>query len=139
MPLENSPDFESEDLQPDSSAMTDDKPAGSEILRKRVVHGALLILILGLSVLLLIRSGLTQEEVGGIDGCIQTDTGLPVQAEVQINGVSKQTYSDGCFFFADVLPGKHTMYIQIPGRSEWTIPVQVLSGQAAALGTLTAP
>lgn len=74
---------------------------------------------------------------GGLDGCLQTGEGAPIAATVEVAGQSTTTYADGCFFFAALPSGSHTLRIRISDKVIWQDSVAIEAGQATALETLS--
>lgn len=77
-------------------------------------------------------------EPGGVDGCIVNATGQPLGAIVMVNGLSRHTFADGCFFFAHLPPGEQSLSVSTDMGIRWTQPVVIKSGKAVGLGTLNA-
>ncbi len=73
--------------------------------------------------------------IGGLDGCVINKSGSPIMAEVSFGQQSKQTYEDGCFFFAALPVGARELIIH-HGNEEYSFQVEIIEGQAVMLGDL---
>ncbi len=73
--------------------------------------------------------------VGGLDGCVLNKSGNPIMAEVSFGQQSKQTYEDGCFFFAALPVGAGELIVH-RGNEEYSFQVEIIEGQALMLGDL---
>ncbi|MEA3349015.1 MAG: hypothetical protein U9Q82_00170, partial [Chloroflexota bacterium] len=76
--------------------------------RRRVIWIAVGIMFALLIALLLLRSLASRPPdlpIGGLDGCLISEDGNPVTANIQIANSSMTTYEDGCFFFTSLPPG----------------------------------
>lgn len=76
---------------------------------------------------------------GGLDGCILSTSGEPVLATVRVGGVTRYTYEDGCFFFPELPPGPNQFNVETSAGVVLTQDVDILPGQAVALGTVRLP
>jgi hypothetical protein len=100
------------------------------------VTGILLVVVLALSLRVL---GAFSGEPGGLDGCIVNAAGEPVMATARADNTQRLTSADGCFFFPELSPGKHELTIEVSGGSVIRQGVEIVSGQAVGLGTITMP
>jgi len=104
-------------------------------------HMRFLIGIIGVMVLvdfsLAVYSLSFRQPPGGLDGCVQSTNGSPLQVIVQVDDEERPTYADGCFFFPALAPGPHHLSIKIDDKPAWEREVQIVSGQANALETVT--
>jgi hypothetical protein len=103
-----------------------------------VVTNILVVIVLALSVNV-IGSSLFWGKPGGLDGCIVNAAGEPVTGTTQVEKTQRSTFADGCFFFAELSPGKHELTIKTSGGSVTSQMVEIISGQAVALGKITIP
>jgi hypothetical protein len=76
---------------------------------------------------------------GGLDGCIVSNAGAPVQATVTMNGIARQTYADGCFFFPELNPGVGSLTVETSAGVVLTMGVEIVSGEAVELGIVSLP
>jgi hypothetical protein len=76
---------------------------------------------------------------GGLDGCVVAADGTPAVATVRVGEAARQTYPDGCFFFAELPPGPGQLSVETSAGVVWTQEVEILSGEAVALGTVSLP
>ncbi len=99
----------------------------------------LLVVTMGLllTVAILVISRPREIPAGGLDGCVVSPDGVPLVAMVVVAKQSKSTFSDGCFFFADLPPGQHAVVIQPTLGGEWYGMVEIVSGKAVGLGEIT--
>jgi hypothetical protein len=100
------------------------------------VTGILLVVVLVLSLRVL---GVFSGEPGGLDGCIVNVAGGPITGTAQVDNTQRLTSADGCFFFAELTPGKHELTIEASGGLVIKQTVEIISGQAVGLGTITMP
>jgi hypothetical protein len=101
-----------------------------------VVTGLLLVVVLVLSLRVL---GVFSGEPGGLDGCIVNAAGEPITGTVQADNSQRLALVDGCFFFPELSPGKHELTIELTDGSVIKQAVEIVSGQAVELGTITMP
>jgi len=134
MKLEKSPTLK-DSLSPRST------PTLGELLSRYrwvlpVILGAILLLdAIALAFIMLNATG--SPAVGGLEGCVQTAGGAPVSAAtLTVAGSSRQTYDDGCFFFATLPAGDYELLIDTEGGT-WQESVSITAGQATSLGTIT--
>ncbi len=102
------------------------------------VTGILLVIVLVLSVRVL-GGSLFLGEPGGLDGCIVNAAGEPIMGTAQVDASRRPTSADGCFYFAELSPGKHELTIKASGGYVTIQSVEIISGQAFGLGTITLP
>lgn len=102
------------------------------------VTGILLVIVLVLSVRVL-GGSLFLGEPGGLDGCIVNAAGEPMMGTAQVDASRRPTSADGCFYFAELSPGKHELTIKASGGYVTIQSVEIISGQAVGLGTITLP
>ena len=100
------------------------------------VTGILLVVVLALSLRVL---GAFSGEPGGLDGCVVNAAGEPITATARADNAQRLTSVDGCFFFPELSPGKHELTIEVSGGSSFKQAVEIVSGQAVELGTITMP
>jgi len=100
------------------------------------VIGILLVITLVLSGRVM---GIFSDEPGGLDGCLINAAGEPITGTAQVETTQSLIFADGCFFFAELSPGKHELVIKTSGGSSIRQPVTILSGQAVELGIITVP
>jgi len=73
---------------------------------------------------------------GGLDGCLVTGSGAPVAATVSVDGLSRTTFEDGCFFFAILSPGEHQFQVETQAGIVYSQTVTILSDEAVGLGVI---
>lgn len=76
---------------------------------------------------------------GGLDGCLASADGRPLQAVVRVGEYKRTTYADGCFFFQALAPGSQVLIVETASGQVFTQTIQVISGQALTLGRITPP
>ncbi|MBP1467318.1 hypothetical protein EYB53_016515 [Candidatus Chloroploca sp. M-50] len=76
---------------------------------------------------------------GGLDGCLASPEGAPVMAMVTVGTQRKATYADGCFFFAELPPGRQQVVLEPVVGAPVRFEVEIVSDQALTLGTLMIP
>lgn len=134
MPLENSPK-----IQP-RLPITFDLRAWVRRHRRILFGAGMVLLALNLGVLALRATPtITALPPGGVDGCIKSANQQPVSATIWADTLTRRTFSDGCFFFAQLAPGEHTLRVVTDGGAEWAQPVTIKSGQAVGLGNVYVP
>ena len=101
-----------------------------------VVTGILLVVVLVLSLRVL---GVFSGEPGGLDGCIVNAAGEPITGTAQADNTQRLAFADGCFFFPELSPGKHELTIELSDGLVIKQAVEIVSGQAVGLGTITTP
>jgi hypothetical protein len=79
------------------------------------------------------------QQPGGLDGCLLSASGQPVAAAVKVGDAERQTYSDGCFFFASLPPGNRQLSVMTSTGVVLTRTVRIIPDQAVALGTVQMP
>jgi hypothetical protein len=101
-----------------------------------IVTGILLVVVIVLSLRVL---GVFSGEPGGLDGCIVNAAGEPIAGTAQVDNTQRLAFADGCFFFSELSPGKHKLTIELTDGSVIKQAVEIVSGQAVELGTITMP
>ena len=133
MTFENSPSL-------DAYITSGKKPPHLNVVKIRVilysVIGLLAIILIGV-VFFYLATRPTELPVGGLDGCVVSTDGVPLVSMVEVGKHSKPTLSDGCFFIAAIPPGEYQINIKPSLGGEWTQTIQIISGQAVALGEIT--
>lgn len=76
---------------------------------------------------------------GGLDGCILSASGQPVLAKVRVGDAARETYTDGCFFFSELPPGSNQVAVETTYGVVLIKDVEIISGEAVALGTINLP
>ena len=109
-------------------------------LSQRALRRGLLVAVLLLGTALLFfggsRVGSRADTVfGGLDGCLVDGAGNPVMANVIYGDQSRQTYTDGCFFFAMLPSGAGELIVQ-RGADAWVFDVVIITGEATGLGNV---
>jgi hypothetical protein len=100
------------------------------------VTGILLVIVLVMSVRVL-GGSLFLGEPGGLDGCIVNAAGEPMIGTAQVDASQRPTSADGCFYFAELSPGEHELTIKASDGYVTIQSVEIISGQAVGLGTIT--
>jgi hypothetical protein len=106
---------------------------------ERVLYAATGILLVVVFVLSLRVLGVFSGEPGGLDGCIVNAAGEPITATVRADNTQRVTSADGCFFFPELSPGKHELTMEVSDGSVIKQTVEIVSGQAVGLGTISMP
>lgn len=86
-----------------------------------------------------IAPAVTAPPPGGVDGCVRAANQQPIGATIWADDLARRTFADGCFFFARLTPGEHTLRFVADNGVAWTQTVTIKSGQAVGLGDLLAP
>ena len=94
-------------------------------------------LLIPVLVFLLISSQPRDLGGGGLDGCIISSANEPVAATVKIADQIAATQGDGCFFFASVPIGDHTLVLRLDDGTVVQRKVTIMPGQATMLGNVT--
>ena len=94
-------------------------------------------LLIAVLAFLLISSQPRDLVAGGLDGCIVSPTDDPVAATARIADQTAATQDDGCFFFASVPPGDHTLVLRLDDGTVVQRKVTIVPGQATMLGNIT--
>jgi hypothetical protein len=76
---------------------------------------------------------------GGLDGCLVSANGEPLSAIVRVGQEASQTFEDGCFFFSELPPGAREITIEAVSGERMVQTVEIISGEAVGLGTVTVP
>ncbi len=76
---------------------------------------------------------------GGLDGCLVSTNGEPLSAVVRVGQEASQTFEDGCFFFSELPPGNQEITIETVSGERSVQTVEIISGEAVGLGTVTVP
>ncbi len=97
------------------------------------------IVVVDLLVLAVFLSPGMHEEPGGLDGCVATTAGTPLQTTVQVGDQRRTTFADGCFFFAALPPGRHQLRIETATGAISAVAVTIKAGEASGLGVITVP
>lgn len=134
MTLQDSPQFENGEVvsRPTTQAWL------QRHYRRIYILATILIVI---DILLLVYFILTTPQPvppGGIAGCVTTASAAPVQASIQIGGLERSTYADGCFFFPTVAAGAQTLMVRA-GEEALQVTVEIQPGEALELGTVSLP
>lgn len=133
MAFEQSPELDSDGIKSRSSLR--------EMLARneRALYALTAILVVIVIVLSLRMLLISSSESGGLDGCITNAAGEPVIGTVRVDSFQRAISADGCFFFAELSPGSHDLFIEIADGAPIKQAVTVLAGQAVGLGTITVP
>ncbi len=132
MTFEDSPSIDAEPAETSKKINLDPR------LIRRILWGGIgiwLIFLIGM-VWLYFQSLPPKLPYGGLDGCLVSETGEPVMAEIHLANQTRQTYENGCFFFAALQPGQYQLEITTAAGDTWQQSVNILPGEAVLLGQL---
>ncbi len=132
MAFENSPK-----LDGNASRLIRPRPARNARRNARAWVWALVAanFLLGLFLAYTFVTGEVGVTYGGLDGCLVTPAGKPITTQVRIGQQVAATDSDGCFFFARLAPGAHTLEVSLT-PTPWRQSVTIIAAKAVGLGAV---